>query len=62
MLFMVQVAPDPVIANKDDAGEGRGPMFAKIAERFRPQSFYVNPTRRDGMMIVDLRRPRRWRS
>lgn len=57
MLFMVQVAPDPVIANKHDAGEGPGPMFAKIAERFRPQAFYVNPTRRDGVMMVELETP-----
>jgi len=57
MLFMVQVAAAMEYANKIDAAGGPGPIFAKIAERFRPQSFYGNPTRRETVMIVELETP-----
>ena len=57
MLFKVQVAADREYANKIDATGGPGPVFAKIAERFRPQALYGNPTRREVMMIVDLETP-----
>lgn len=57
MLFMVQAVADRDYANKIDAGGGPGATFAKIAERFRPQSFYGNPTRRELVMIVELETP-----
>ena len=40
-----------------DKGEGPGPFFAKIAERFRPQAIYGDPTRRHIFIVVDLRGP-----
>jgi hypothetical protein len=45
---------DGTRANTIDAGEGSGPTFKKIAERFKPQSFCGNPTRREGIMVVEL--------
>jgi hypothetical protein len=38
-------------------GEGPGPIFAKVVERFRPQAFYGNPTRREIYMVVNLDTP-----
>ena len=32
-------------------------MFAKVAERFRPEAFYGNPTRREVFMVVNLETP-----
>jgi hypothetical protein len=57
MLFLVQAAADVDTANRVDASGGPGPAFAKIAERFRPQAFYGNPTRRELVMIVELETP-----
>jgi hypothetical protein len=57
MLFMVQIAADREYANRIDAEGGPGPIFGKIAERFRPQGFYGNPTRRELIMIVELETP-----
>jgi hypothetical protein len=54
MLFLVKVAAAMDYANKIDAAGGPGSTFAKIVERFRPQAFYGNPTRREGIMIVEL--------
>ena len=44
-------------ANTIDAGEGPGPVFAKVAERFHPEAFYGNPTRREVFMVVNLDTP-----
>jgi hypothetical protein len=44
-------------ANSIDKGEGPGPVFAKIVERFRPQSVWGNPTQREAIMIVDIKNP-----
>src|SRR2546427_10843808 len=43
--------------NTIDAGEGPGPMFAKIVERFHPEAFYGNPSRRQVFLVVDLETP-----
>ena len=53
MLYMVQVGASMERANAIDAGEGPGPVFAKVAERFRPEAFYGNPTRREVFMVVE---------
>ena len=44
-------------ANTIDAGEGPGPVFAKVVERFRPEAFYGNPTARETFMVVNLDTP-----
>jgi hypothetical protein len=44
-------------ANEVDKGEGPAPLFAKIAERFRPQALYGNPAQRQALMVVDLEGP-----
>ena len=57
MLFMVHAVADRDTANKIDAEGGPGPIFTKIAERFRPQAIYGNPTLREVRMIVELETP-----
>ena len=47
MLYMVQSRPSMQRANTIDAGEGPGPVFAKIAERFKPETIYGSPAQRD---------------
>ena len=44
-------------ANTIDAGEGPGPVFAKLAERFHPEAFYGNATKRQVFMVVNLDTP-----
>jgi hypothetical protein len=44
-------------ANTIDSGDGPGPVFAKIVERFRPEAFYGNPTGRETFMVVNLDTP-----
>jgi hypothetical protein len=43
MLYLVEARGSIEQGNKIDAGEGPGPVFAKIAERFHPQALYGNP-------------------
>ena len=54
MLYLVDVKASMEKANEIDRGEGPGATFKKIVERFHPQSFWGNPARREGIMIVDL--------
>jgi hypothetical protein len=54
MLYMVEITASMERANAIDAGEGPGPFFAYIAEHFRPQALYGDPTRRHGYLIVEL--------
>ena len=42
-------------ANAIDKSEGPGPTFKKIVERFHPQSVWGNPSRREAIMIVELK-------
>ena len=39
MLYLVEGHPTIDVGDRVDAGEGPGPTFAKIIERFRPQAF-----------------------
>jgi hypothetical protein len=57
MLYLVEGHPTIEVGDQVDAGEGPGPMFQKIMDRFHPQSFYGNPTRRQVFMIVELETP-----
>jgi hypothetical protein len=57
MLYLVEGHPTIEVGDQVDSGEGPGSMFAKINERFRPQAFYGNPTRRQTLMIVELETP-----
>jgi hypothetical protein len=54
VLYLVESRPTIEQGNKVDAGEGPGPIVAKIVERFRPQAVYGNPSRRQIMMVVNL--------
>ena len=38
MLYLVEAHPTVERANVVDAGEGPGPVIAKIVERFRPEA------------------------
>jgi hypothetical protein len=44
MLYLVEAHPSIERANVVDAGEGPGPVIAKIVERFRPEAIYGNPS------------------
>ncbi len=55
MLYLVQVVAGVERANAIDKGEGPGPTFKKIVERFHPQSVWGNPGRREAIMVVDLK-------
>ena len=57
MLYLVEAHPSIEKGNVVDAGEGPGPVIAKIVERFRPQAIYGNPSRRQVFMVVDLDTP-----
>ena len=57
MLYLVEAHPSIENGNAIDAGEGPGPVFAKIAERFQPQMLYGNPSRRQIFMVVNLDTP-----
>ena len=57
MLYLVEARASIAKANSIDAGEGPGPVFAKIAERFHPEVFYGNPTARQVYMVVNLETP-----
>ena len=57
MLYLVEASASMERANTIDKGEGPGPMFAQIAERFHPQAFYGNPTGRQIFLVVDLESP-----
>ena len=57
MLYLVETWATIERGNAVDKGEGPGPIFAKIAERFHPQAIDGNPTRRNIFIVVDLQSP-----
>jgi len=57
MLYMVEAWATIETGNAIDKGEGPAPFFAKLAERFRPQAIYGDPTRRRVFIVVDLDGP-----
>lgn len=52
MLYLVEGHPTIEVGDTVDAGGGPGPI-----ERFRPQTFLGNPTKRQVFMIVELETP-----
>jgi len=44
-------------ANATDAGDGPGPVFQKIVDRFKPEAIYGTPSRRSLVMVVNLETP-----
>lgn len=55
MRFIVQLEPDWNAAEKlDTSPGGPGPLFAQIAERFAPESFYVEASRRAVWWVIDF--------
>ncbi len=57
MRYLVEGHASMERGNTIDTGEGPGPIFAKIVERFRPEAFYGNPSRRQVFMVVELETP-----
>jgi hypothetical protein len=54
MKYMVEAHASMERGNAIDSQGGPAPLFAHIAERFKPEAFYGNPTRRQVFWIVDL--------
>ena len=54
MRYLVDVHPSIAAANRIDSGEGPGPIFAYIAERFKPEAMFGTPTQRRVFIVVDL--------
>ena len=54
MKYLVEFHASMERGNAIDQKGGPGPLFAHIVERFKPEAFYGNPTRRQAYLIVDL--------
>jgi len=55
MLFMVFVEADWEVANKlDSQPQGPGALFQHIAEKYKPQAFYVAIEQRAAYLVVDF--------
>ena len=57
MLYLVEAHASIEAGDRIDSGDGPGPIFAKIIERFHPQAIYWSPTRRQTFRVVDLGSP-----
>jgi hypothetical protein len=57
MLYLVEARASIEQGDRVDSGDGPGPIFAKIVERFHPEAMYGNPTRRQVFLIVNLDTP-----
>jgi hypothetical protein len=57
MLYLVRADADIRRANTIDAGDGPGPVFQKIVDRFKPEAVYGTPSRRSVIMVVNLETP-----
>jgi hypothetical protein len=57
MLYLVEAWASMERGNAIDGGEGPGPFFGRLVERFRPQALYGDPTRRHVFMVVELETP-----
>jgi hypothetical protein len=57
MQYLVQTQAAMHRANTVDAGEGPGPTFGRIVDRFRPEAIYGSPTQRSLIMVVNLETP-----
>lgn len=55
MRFLVQVEPSFQAGNALDGGPGGpGPLFGYIAERWKPEAFFVQADRRVAFWIIDF--------
>jgi hypothetical protein len=57
MQYLVQLRAAVQQANKIDAGEGPGPTFAKIIDRFHSKPLYQTPDHRSLIMFINLYTP-----
>jgi hypothetical protein len=57
MLYLVEAHASIEQGDQIDSGDGPGPTFTKIIERFRPEAIYGNPSRRQVFLIVNLDTP-----
>lgn len=57
MLYLVKADAEMHHANTIDGGDGPGPVFAKIVERFKPEAIFGSPSRRSLIMVVNLDTP-----
>lgn len=57
MLSLVEAWASMEQGNAIDNGDGPGPFFGQLAERFRPQAFYGDASQRHVFMVVDLDTP-----
>lgn len=55
MRYLVEIEPTNDAANKLDAGPGGpGPLFGYIAERWKPEAFYLRADRRVALWVIDF--------
>lgn len=55
MRYLVSVEPEFQAGNKLDHGpNGPGPLFGYIAERFRPEHFWICADRRKAIWVIDF--------
>ncbi len=54
MKYLVEATASIERGNAIDDQGGSAPVFTCIAERFKPEAIYGNPTRRQAFLIVDL--------
>ena len=54
MKYLVEVHASIERGNAIDEKGGPAPVFGYIADRFKPEAIYGNPTRRQVFLIVDL--------
>jgi hypothetical protein len=54
MKYLVEATASIERADAIDEKGGPAPLFSYIVQRFKPEVFYGNPTRRQVFLIVDL--------
>jgi len=55
MRYLVELEPTTEAANKLDSGPGGpGPLFGYIAERWKPEAFYLRADRRIALWVIDF--------
>jgi hypothetical protein len=57
MRYLVEASASMERGNSIDKGEGPGPFFGQVVERFRPEAFYGDPSKRHIFMVVELDTP-----
>jgi hypothetical protein len=57
MLYLVEAWASMERGNAIDRGEGPGPFFGQLVERFQPQALYGDPSQRHVFMVTELDTP-----